>query len=72
MTITAQDAAAQDAARITRYLDIHTPMPAQADLVFVFGTRHPEPAYIASDLVERGIGRYPGSCHLFCFREGQI
>jgi hypothetical protein len=53
MTITAQDAA-----RITRYLDIHTPMPAQADLVFVFGTRHPGPAYIASDLVERGIGRY--------------
>jgi uncharacterized SAM-binding protein YcdF (DUF218 family) len=49
---------AQAAMRITRYLDLHTPVPDQVDLVFVFGTRHPEPAYMASDLMRRGVGRY--------------
>jgi len=33
-------------------------MPEHADLVFVFGTSHLEPAHIATDLVKRGIGHY--------------
>ena len=48
----------REAERITRYLDVHTAIPEQADLVFAFGTRHLEPAQIAADLVKRGIGHY--------------
>lgn len=48
----------QEVERITQYLDVHTAMPEHTDLVFVFGTRHPEPAYIAADLFKRGIGHY--------------
>jgi uncharacterized SAM-binding protein YcdF (DUF218 family) len=49
----------QDEARcITQYLDVNTAVPRQADVAFVFGTRHPEPAYLAADLVKRGIVRY--------------
>jgi hypothetical protein len=44
--------------RITRYLDVRTVLPEQADLVFVFGTRHPEPAYIAAGLIKRGLGQF--------------
>jgi len=32
--------------------------PGQADLAFVFGTRHSEPAYIAADLFRRGVVNY--------------
>jgi len=32
--------------------------PGQADLAFVFGTRHDEPAYIAADLLRRGVVSY--------------
>ncbi len=48
----------QEVERITRYLDVRTDAPEHADLVFVFGTRHPEPARAAADLLKRGIGRY--------------
>jgi uncharacterized SAM-binding protein YcdF (DUF218 family) len=47
--------APEEAVRITRYLDVRTAMPGHADLAFVFGTRHPEPAVMAVDLVRRGI-----------------
>ena len=40
---------------ITRFLDLKTPLPKQADFAFVFGTYHSEPAYIAADLLKRGI-----------------
>ena len=45
-----------EAERITRYLDTRTDTPECADLVF--GTRHLEPAYMAAELVLRGIGRF--------------
>ena len=45
----------EETSRITQYLDLKTSMPQQADLVFVFGSRYPEPAYMAADLVRRGI-----------------
>ncbi len=48
----------QEVERITRYLDVRTAAPEHADLVFVFGTSHPEPARVAADMVKRGIGRY--------------
>ncbi len=44
-----------DGERITRFLDLQTPIPERADLAFVFGTYHPEPAHIAVRLVKRGI-----------------
>ena len=47
-----------EAKRITHYLDMGTVLPEQADLVFVFGTRHPEPAYVAADLMKRGLGQF--------------
>lgn len=40
---------------ITRFLDLKTPLPKHADFAFVFGTYHSEPAYIAADLLKRGI-----------------
>ncbi|TFG72870.1 MAG: YdcF family protein [Anaerolineales bacterium] len=45
-----------EAERITRYLDMRTVIPEHADLVFVFGTRHPEPAHMAANLVKCGVG----------------
>ena len=40
---------------IAAFLALDAP-PKQADLAFVFGTRHPEPAYIAADLyLRRGL-----------------
>ncbi len=47
-----------EAKRITRYLDVQTVLSEQPDLVFVFGTRHPEPAQVAADLIKRGMGRF--------------
>ena len=44
----------EDAIRITQYIDIATIEPVRADLAFVFGTRHPDPAHIAADLFIRG------------------
>jgi uncharacterized SAM-binding protein YcdF (DUF218 family) len=44
-----------DRVRMTQYIDISTAEPAQADLAFVFGTRHPDPARIAADLFVRGV-----------------
>lgn len=44
--------------KITAYLDAATPLPAQADLIFVPGTRLPTPALIAADLFKRGIAPY--------------
>jgi len=44
-----------EAAEIAAFLALDAP-PKQADLAFVFGTRHPEPAYIAADLyLRRGL-----------------
>jgi uncharacterized SAM-binding protein YcdF (DUF218 family) len=43
--------------RIVRFLELKAP-PKQADLAFVFGTRHPEPAHIAAELLGRGLVRY--------------
>ena len=40
---------------ITDHLDIHTGLPERADLAFVFGTRRHDPAYMAYDLLQRGI-----------------
>jgi uncharacterized SAM-binding protein YcdF (DUF218 family) len=45
------------AGRIVRFLELKAP-PGQADLAFVFGTRHPEPANIAAGLYGRGLVRY--------------
>jgi len=47
-----------EAKRITRYLDVQTVLPELADLVFVFGTRHSEPAYVAANLVKCGRGQF--------------
>ena len=44
-----------EAKRITQYLDVRTAVPEQVDFIFIFGTRHPEPAYMAADLVKRGV-----------------
>lgn len=41
--------------RIRSYLDATTGLPARADLIFVFGTRLPEPGPIAVELWRRGI-----------------
>jgi len=51
----AADLSQETAERITRYLDVRTTMPEHADLAFVFGTRHPEPAHMAADLLRHGI-----------------
>ncbi len=47
----------READRIARYLDLHAP-PRRADLAFVFGTRLPEPAYLAADLFRRSLVKY--------------
>jgi uncharacterized SAM-binding protein YcdF (DUF218 family) len=46
-----------EAERIVRFLDLKAP-PRQADLAFVFGTRHPDPAHIAAELFGQGMVRY--------------
>ena len=46
----------EKAERITQFLDADAE-PTQADLAFVFGTRHSEPAYVAADLFRRGVVR---------------
>ncbi len=43
--------------RIAQSLDLHAP-PRRADLAFVFGTRLPEPAYLAADLFRRSLVKY--------------
>ncbi|MDF1515403.1 MAG: YdcF family protein [Anaerolineae bacterium] len=48
----------QEAERITHYLDVHTTAPGHADLLFVFGTRHAEPAHIAANLFKRRLAPY--------------
>ena len=48
---------AAEAERIARYLCLTAP-PGRADLAFVFGTRHPDPAHIAGGLLWQGIVRY--------------
>ncbi len=40
---------------VAHYLDASTVAPASAELIWVFGTRRPEPAHIAADLYLRGI-----------------
>jgi len=44
-----------DARRIAEYLDLRTALPERADLLFVFGTRSPEPARLAADAWLRGM-----------------
>jgi uncharacterized SAM-binding protein YcdF (DUF218 family) len=48
---------ASEAERIARYLCLEMP-PDQADVAFVFGTRHPDPAQIAASLLRQGTVRY--------------
>jgi uncharacterized SAM-binding protein YcdF (DUF218 family) len=48
---------AAEADRIARTLCLDAP-PARADLAFVFGTRHPDPAHIAAALIRREGVRY--------------
>ena len=43
--------------RIARFLELSAP-PGRADLAFVFGTRHAEPAHIAAELYGCGLVRY--------------
>ena len=43
---------------ITDYLDVTTPLPDRADLLFIFGTRLETPALIASELYQRNIAPY--------------
>ena len=43
--------------RIMQFLDVEAPTD-HADVLFVFGTRLLEPAYIAVDLFKRGVARY--------------
>jgi hypothetical protein len=45
----------QEAVQITQDLDVPTAIPDRADLLMVFGTRHPEPAHLASALFKYGI-----------------
>jgi uncharacterized SAM-binding protein YcdF (DUF218 family) len=51
------DLSSCEAKRIAEFLDLEA-RPRQADLVFTFGTWHPDPARIAADLFTRGMGRY--------------
>lgn len=46
----------QEAQGVTQDLDVRTAFPEHVDLVFVFGTRHPEPAYTAPALIKRRVG----------------
>lgn len=43
---------------ISRYLDVSTTIPDHADFIFVFGTRFPNPAHIAVDLLNKNIAPY--------------
>jgi len=43
---------------ISEYLNISTPLPPHADLIFVFGTRLPDPIPIAVDLYQRDVAPY--------------
>jgi len=47
----------EEAERIAEFLAVDA-APTQADLAFVFGTRHGAPAYIAVDLFRRGVVNY--------------
>jgi uncharacterized SAM-binding protein YcdF (DUF218 family) len=47
----------EEAERIAEFLAADA-APSQADLAFVFGTRHREPAYIAANLFRRGVVNY--------------
>jgi len=47
----------KEAKNINQFLGVEV-RPKQADLAFVFGTRHPEPAYISADLFKRGLVDY--------------
>jgi len=47
----------EEAERVAEFLAAEA-APGQADLAFVFGTRHGEPAYIAADLARRGVVSY--------------
>ena len=42
---------------IAAYLALDAP-PKRADLAFVFGTRHPEPAHLAAGLYARGLAQH--------------
>jgi uncharacterized SAM-binding protein YcdF (DUF218 family) len=46
-----------EAEHIVHYLDLQAP-PGSADLAFVFGTRHADPAHIAAELLENGKAKY--------------
>jgi uncharacterized SAM-binding protein YcdF (DUF218 family) len=46
-----------EAARIAAFLALDAP-PTRADMAFVFGTRHPDPAYIAAGLFRQDVVRY--------------
>lgn len=45
----------EEVTRITEYLDVTTPLPDKVDLIFVFGTRFSEPAFLAAKLFKSGI-----------------
>lgn len=45
----------EEVTRITEYLDVTTPLPGKVDLIFVFGTRFSEPAFLAAKLFKSGI-----------------
>jgi len=47
-----------DARHAAQYLDLRTPLPDKADLIFVFGTRHAKPAHVAARLFEQGVAGY--------------
>ena len=47
----------EEAERIAQFLDLGVE-PNHADFAFVFGTRFPEPAYIAADLFRHGVVNY--------------
>jgi uncharacterized SAM-binding protein YcdF (DUF218 family) len=47
----------KEADRIARYIAVEA-LPDSADLAFVFGSHYPDPAYIAADLLRRGLVHY--------------
>lgn len=49
---------AEQISEITCYLDAATPLPVQADLLFVFGTLYPAPAHLAAGLYAQVIAPY--------------
>lgn len=44
--------------KITAYLDVTTPLPDHADLLFVFGTRYLLPAQLAADLYHQDLASH--------------